>query len=133
MKLETFEDIPIWKLSLKITKLIYDVSATEKFAKDYWLKDQIRRAVVSISSNIVEWFEKNNNNEFVRYLRIAKWSCWETRNQVYIALVVGYITNVDFDNINKILLELWKQIWGFIQYLEWCKKAKKSAIRSNKL
>jgi len=35
MKLETFEDIPIWKLSLKITKLIYDVSATEKFAKDY--------------------------------------------------------------------------------------------------
>jgi len=123
MKLETFEDIPIWKLSLKITKLIYDVSATEKFAKDYWLKDQIRRAVVSISSNIVEWFEKNNNNEFVRYLRIAKWSCWETRNQVYIALVVGYITNVDFDNINKILLELWKQIWGFIQYLEWCKKS----------
>ena len=132
MKLETFEEIPIRKLSLKITKLIYDASATEKFTKDYWLKDQIRRAVVSISSNIVEWFEKNNNNEFVRYLRIAKWSCWETRNQTYIALVVGYITKETFDNINKMLLELWKQIWWFIQYLEWCKKAKKSAIRNPK-
>lgn len=127
MKLETFEDIPIWKLSLKITKLIYDISATGNFIKDYGLKDQIRRAVVSISSNIVEWFEKNNNNEFVRYLRIAKWSCWETRNQIYIALIVGYITNDDFNAINTMLLELWKQIWGFIQYLEWCKKAKKSA------
>ena len=72
MKLETFEDIPIWKLSLKITKLIYDISAKEQFTKDFWLKSQIRRAVISISSNIVEWFKKNNNNEFVRYLRIAK-------------------------------------------------------------
>jgi len=128
MKLETFEEIPIWRLALKITKLIYDISATEKFSKDFWLRDQIRRAVVSISSNIVEWFEKNNNNEFVRYLRIAKWSCWETRNQIYIALVVGYIANKDFEAINTMLLELWKQIWGFIQYLEWCKKIKKSAI-----
>ncbi len=131
MKLETFEDIPIWKLSLKITKLIYDISAKEQFTKDFWLKNQIRRAVISISSNIFEWFEKNNNNEFVRYLRIAKWSCWETRNQTYIALVVGYITNEDFDTVNKTLLELWKQIWWFIQYLEWCKKTKKSAIRNS--
>ena len=79
MKITKFEDINIWKLSLKITKLIYDISSQWKFSKDYWLKDQIRRAVVSISSNIVEWFEKNNNNEFVRYLRISKWSCLRSK------------------------------------------------------
>ncbi len=124
MKIENFEDIPVRKLALKITKLIYDISSTEKFTKDYWLKDQIRRAVVSISSNIVEWFEKNNNNEFVRYLRIAKWSCWETRNQAHIALVVWYINKKDFDEINNLLLDTWKQIWWFIKYLEELKKAK---------
>lgn len=75
MQIKQFEDLPIWKLSLAITKKIYDISAKEKFSKDFWLRDQIRRSVVSISSNIVEWYEKNNNNEFVRFLRIAKWSC----------------------------------------------------------
>jgi len=136
MKIENFEDIPVRKLALKITKLIYDISSTEKFTKDYWLKDQIRRAVVSISSNIVEWFEKNNNNELVRYLKIAKWSCWETRNQAYIALVVWYINKKDFDEINNLLLETWKQIGWFIKYLEELKKqknssTKKSAIRNS--
>ena len=79
MKITKFEDINIWKLALKITKIIYDISSQWKFSKDYWLKDQIRRATVSISSNIVEWFEKNNNNEFVRYLRISKWSCLRSK------------------------------------------------------
>ncbi|MCX6824626.1 MAG: four helix bundle protein [candidate division SR1 bacterium] len=135
MKIEKFEDIPVWKLALKITKLIYDTSSTEKFSKDYGLKDQIRRAVVSISSNIVEGFEKNNNNELVRYLKIAKGSCGETRNQVYIALVVGYINQKDFDEINNLLLETGKQIGGFVKYLEELKKnltTKKSAIRNSK-
>ncbi len=125
MKIEKFEDIPIRKLSLKITKLIYDYSAKEIFSKDRGLKDQIRRAVVSISSNIVEWFEKNNNNEFIRYLRIAKGSCGETRNQVYVALTVEYITEKEFEVINELLLNLWKQIGWFIKYLEEMKKTKK--------
>lgn len=126
MKIERFEDIPIWKLSLKITKIIYDYSAKEKFSKDRWLKDQIRRAVNSISSNIVEWFEKNNNNEFARYLKIAKWSCGETRNQAYIALAVEYITEKEFETINELLLSLWKQMGWFIKYLEEIKKKKAS-------
>ncbi|MFN4213138.1 MAG: four helix bundle protein, partial [Microgenomates group bacterium] len=48
-----FEDLRIWQLALKITKEIYDITANKKFAKDFNLKDQIKRAVVSISSNIV--------------------------------------------------------------------------------
>lgn len=63
MKIEKFEDLEIWKLSLKITKDIYDLTSKGKFAKDFGLRDQIRRAIVSVSSNIVEGFEKNNNNE----------------------------------------------------------------------
>lgn len=112
-----FEELPIWKLSLTITKEIYDLTSKEKFSKDFGLRDQIRRAVVSISSNIVEGFEKSNNNEFVRYLRIAKGSIGEVRNQLYIALSVSYIDKGEFDKVNSKLISLASQIAGLIIYL----------------
>jgi len=91
MRYYRFEELAIWKLSLKITKLVYDLTFNKYFIKDFSLRDQIRRATVSISSNIVEGFEKNNNNEFIRYLKIAKGSLGEIRNQLYIAKSVKYI------------------------------------------
>ena len=125
MKIIKFEDLNIWKLSLKITKLIYDISANRYFIKDFGLKDQIRRAVVSISSNIVEGFEKNNNNEFIRYLKIAKGSIGEVRNQILIAKEINYISIAEFNNINKLLLDLANQTGSFISYLEKTRKLSK--------
>ncbi|MCM8787983.1 MAG: four helix bundle protein [Candidatus Omnitrophica bacterium] len=126
MKITKFEDLKIWQLALKITKEIYDITANKEFAKDFNLKDQIRRAVVSISSNIVEGFEKNNNNEFVRFLKIAKGSAGETRNQLYIALAVGYINKTEFDKLNTELIDLSNQIGKLISYL-----AKSKSTRNN--
>ena len=97
MKIKRFEELNIWKLSLEITKKIYDLSANKKFSIDFNLRDQIRRSIISVSSNIIEGFEKNNNNEFIRFLKIAKGSLGETRNQLYIALAVSYITKEEFD------------------------------------
>lgn len=96
MKITKFEELKIWKLSLKIAKIIYHFTSKRKFSKDFSLRDQIRRAIISVSSNIVEGFEKNNNNEFIRFLKIAKGSVGETRNQLYIAMTVGYITESEF-------------------------------------
>jgi len=62
MKIKRFEDLNIWKLSLQITKEIYDLTAKKEFSKDFKLRDQIRGAIISVSSNIVEGFEKKNNN-----------------------------------------------------------------------
>jgi len=104
MRIHKFEELNVWKLSLRITKSIYD-------------RDQIRRAIVSVSSNIVEGFEKNNNNEFIRYLKIAKGSVGEVRNQLFIAKELSYITESEFNNINKLLLDLANQIGAFIVYL----------------
>ncbi|MCX6763243.1 MAG: four helix bundle protein [Candidatus Moranbacteria bacterium] len=118
MKINRFEDLNIWKLSLKITKEIYDLTMIGKFSKDFGLRDQIRRAVVSISSNIVEGFEKNSNNEFIRFLKIAKGSTGEVRNQLYIAFSVGYASKQEFDIINVELENLAGQIGKFISYLE---------------
>lgn len=129
MKITKFEDLEIWKLSLKITKDIYNLTAKKEFSKDFGLRDQIRRAIVSVSSNIVEGFEKNNNNELIRFLKIAKGSAGETRNQLYIALAVNYITQQEFDKTNKDLEDLANQIGGFIVYLEKKRKDKEFITR----
>ena len=129
MKIKKFEDLPIWQLALKVTKEIYDLTNKKEFSKDFSLRDQIRRAIISASSNIVEGFEKNNNNEFIRFLKIAKGSVGEVRNQLYIALAVNYITDQEFDKINKELEDLANQIGGFIVYLEKKRKSKEFTIR----
>lgn len=117
MKITKFEELNIWRLSLKITKEIYILTANKNFSRDFGLKDQIRRAIISVSSNIVEGFEKNNNNEFVRFLRIAKGSLGEVRSQLYIALAVDYLSQIEFDKMNEDLDSLARQIGGFISYL----------------
>lgn len=124
MKISKFEDLEIWKLSLKITKTIYDLTAKGEFSKDYGLRDQIRRAVVSISSNIVEGFEKNNNNEFIRFLKIAKGSAGEVKNQVLISNMIGYISESGFNDLVSDLDNLSSQIGAFITYLEIKRKNK---------
>lgn len=118
MKYKKFEELPIWKLALKITKEIYDITSQPRWNKDFGLRDQIRRAIISVSSNIVEGFEKSNNNEFARFLRMAKGSVGEVRNQLYIGLAVHYINQEMFENINKELENLAGQIGGLIIYLQ---------------
>ncbi len=118
MKIIKFEDLEIWKLSLKITKLIYDITSINKFSQDFDLKNQIRRSVISISSNIVEGFEKNSNNEFIRFLKISKGSVGEARNQLYIALSINYIDESEFNKLNELLMELANKIGGLSYYLE---------------
>lgn len=97
---------------------IYEITSHGKFSSDWWLKDQIQRAVVSISSNIVEGFEKNNNNEFIRFLKIAKGSAGETRNQLFIALTVGHINKDKFEYLNNETEQLSARIGSLINYLE---------------
>lgn len=118
MKINKFEDLPIWKLSLKLTKEIYDITSKKEFSRDFGLRDQIRRAIISVSSNIVEGFEKNNNNEFIRFLKISKGSVGEVRNHLHIALAVKYIEQNEFDHLCEETQVLSMQIGGFIVYLE---------------
>ena len=118
MKIKSFKDLEIWKLALLITKRIYDLSAKKDFNRDFGLRNQIRRAVISVSSNIVEGFEKSNNNEFIRYLKIAKGSVGDARNQLEIAKTVGYISKKELVDIDEKLIGLAAQIGGLIKYLE---------------
>ena len=78
-KIERFEDIEAWKQARELTKFIYQLTSSGEFARDFNLRDQIRRAAVSIMSNIAEGFERGGDKEFCRFLRIAKGSAGEVK------------------------------------------------------
>lgn len=80
-----FEDLDVWLRATQLTHLIYDLSETGSFGRDYGLRDQMRRAAVSIMSNIAEGFESRTQSLFIEYLGRAKSSSGELRSQLYIA------------------------------------------------
>ena len=116
-KIERFEDIESWKLARETTRLIYGVSSDGKFAKDFALVGQIRRAAISILSNIAEGFERNGDKEFIQFLTIAKGSCGEARAQLYVALDQKYIDEKVFAEIKGKLIDTSRLISGLISYL----------------
>ncbi len=90
-KIEKFEDLQIWQDSVTIAVEIY---ALFKDSKDFGFRDQIQRSSVSIPSNIAEGYDRQTNNEFIRFLRIAKASCAELRTQLIIAQRVNMVKDV---------------------------------------
>ena len=101
-----FEDLEVWKSARELTNRIYKITTDGAFSKDYGLRDQIRRASVSIMSNIAEGYERGGNQELIQFLSIAKGSCGEVRCQLYIAGDQDYITQQEL----KPLIEQCKRI-----------------------
>ncbi|MFZ7145931.1 MAG: four helix bundle protein [Bacteroidota bacterium] len=117
-KIDRFEDIESWKKARELSKSIYSITNNALFSNDPSLKDQIRRAVVSISSNIAEGFEQGGTQEVIQFLFIAKGSCGEVRSQIYLALDCEYVSENEFQNIKGKAEEVSKLIQGFINYLK---------------
>ena len=115
---ERFEDLDVWQRARELVNLVYDLSSAGSFAKDYGLRDQMRRAAVSIMSNIAEGFESRTQSLFIEYLGRAKSSSGELRSQLYIAQDRNYIQQEDFDNALDLTITCSKQLARFIGYLE---------------
>lgn len=113
-----FEEIDAWRKARQLTREIYAATARGDFARDYGLRDQIRRASVSIMSNIAEGFERGGNKEFRQFLALAKGSAGEVRSQLYVAFDTGYLGSDDFDNLRRQTVDLSRLLAGFMRYLE---------------
>jgi len=116
-KISKFEEIESWKLARKLTNEIYKITSSGTFSRDFALRDQIRRAAISILSNIAEGFERGGDNEFVQFLSVAKGSCGETRAQLYVALDQAYISTAQFEALSKIANDVSQLIAGLMKYL----------------
>ncbi|HOS79726.1 MAG TPA: four helix bundle protein [Anaerolineae bacterium] len=117
-RIEHFEEILGWQKGRELCRMVYTLTGVGTFSRDFGLRDQMRRAAVSVISNIAEGFESQSNRTFTRYLYIAKGSAGEVRAQAYIALDEGYITQQQFDQIYALSEETGRLIGGFIVYLQ---------------
>ena len=115
--IEKFEDIEAWQKARELTREIYRVTNQGAFAKDFGLRDQIRRASVSIMSNIAEGFGRGGNREFIQFLSMAKGSVSEVQAQLYVAVDAGYLTKDQFQQLYSLSQSTGNLIGGFIRYL----------------
>ena len=117
-KFKSFEEITSWRKSRIFNKRIYEITENESFKRDFDLVRQIRRASISISSNIAEGFERNTDKEFIYFLYVSKASAGEVRSQLYLALDLNYVSQIEFDELYLNVSDISKLISGFIKYLE---------------
>ncbi len=116
-KIERFEDIEAWRKARELASSVYAASNQGPFSRDFGLRDQIRRAAVSTTSNIVEGFERGGSVEFRRFLSIAKGSACEVKAQLYVAFGAGLIDKAQFDSLYKMATDAGRLIGGFMRYL----------------
>jgi four helix bundle protein len=117
-RITRFEDLEAWQQARELTRRVYKESRTVLFSKDFGLRDQIRRATVSVMSNITEGYERGRDREFVQFLIVAKGSCGEVRAQLYVALDQGYLTEQDFEALVGQAERTSQLIAGLIRYLQ---------------
>ena len=123
-RIKRFEDLEVWKEAVKMGVSIYKVTEEGKMAKDFSARDQLRRAAISVSNNIAEGFEYNNNKAFVRFLMYAKGSAGELRSQLFVLKEAGIIEENRFHPLWEDALKLSRSIEGFRKYLRDFEKRK---------
>ena len=113
-----FEEIEAWKTARQLTNMVYELGNQAGFNRDFGLRDQIRRACVSVMSNIAEGFESRTDVQFINFLGMARASAGEVRAQLYVALDQKYIADEQFNEAYALAVTCSRQIAKFIAYLE---------------
>ena len=110
MKVRRFEDLEVWQKAKDLSVQIYRVTQDGRFGGDYGLRNQIRRAAVSVMSNIAEGFDRYSRAEFRQFLSISRGSASEVRSQLHLALALGYLTQAEFDHLNELCWRVTRMI-----------------------
>jgi four helix bundle protein len=130
MTVQNFEDLNVWKQARLLTQEVYRLTKTEKFSRDFGLRDQIPRAAISVMSNIAEGFERGGNQEFSQFLYIAKASCGEVRSQLYVAFDQGYVTHDETEKLRQSFKRLAGMISNLVTYMRQSEMRGEKFIRS---
>lgn len=114
----SFENLDCWQKSVTLATEIYQITRFGEFGKDFGLRDQIRRAAVSIASNIAEGKEREIVAELIRFLYIAKGSSGELRTQLLIAHRIGYLKEEEYNKLNEEAEHISRMIGSLIKTLK---------------
>ena len=118
MAIERFEDVAAWQGARALVRAVCGIVERGAFARNYGLRDQIRRATVSIMSNIAEGFERGSDSDFRRFLFMAKGSAGEVRSLLCVALDLDYIDRTTHQELTEQATRISRQLAGFIKYLD---------------
>ena len=114
---KSFEEFDVYKKAIILTKVIFELVNDKNFEKEFEFKNQLKRAVISITNNIAEGSEYNNNRQFIRYLKYSKGSCAEVRSMLILARELNFCegnkTQIGYD----LSIEISQNISNFIKYL----------------
>jgi four helix bundle protein len=115
--IKTYKDLLIWQKGILLVKIIY--TNLESFPKDeiFGLQSQIKRAAVSIPSNIAEGWGRSSTISYIHFLKIARGSLYELETQIIIANELNFITQLNFNEITQIITEESKMLNAFIKSL----------------
>jgi len=117
MMIERFEEIKAWQEARVLTRMVYELTKGERFARDFGLRDQIQRAAASVMANIAEGFERQSRKDFRHFLGIALGSSSEVRSHLYVALDQGYIDDPAFKEAYTQAETTSRLIFGFMKRL----------------
>lgn len=116
--IKRFEEIKAWQKARELNNIIADIIDQWKLGKNFRLTDQITVSAGSIMDNIAEGFERSGNREFLQFLYISKGSCGEFRSQLYRAIDRKYISQVEFDHLYNLSMEVIVMTQKLIDYLQ---------------
>jgi four helix bundle protein len=131
-KVDRFEDLDIWKIAIGIAVDVYLLCDSEPLKSDWGMKDQIRRAACSLSDNIAEGFEYNNNADFIRFLVYAKGSAGEFRSKLTTLKLAGKIKPEIADELSIRSIEFSAKTKTLIDYLKKFEKERKKKTSDSK-
>jgi four helix bundle protein len=100
-RVRTFEDLLVWQMGIELVKRVYVLTGNAWFSRDFELRSQIRRASVSIPTNIAEGFERASRKEYLNFLNIAKGSAGEVRSLLYVASEIGYLKAESYEELKE--------------------------------
>jgi four helix bundle protein len=117
-KIRTFEDLVVWQRAIAFVKHVYLITEEGGLKRDFGLKDQLRRAAVSIPTNIAEGFERSSRKEYLLFLNIAKGSAGEVRSLCRVALDVGYLKPATYDQLRETALIISRSLFNQIESIK---------------
>jgi four helix bundle protein len=118
MSVIQFEELECWQEAKALAVMLYQISKDGEFGIDFGLRDQIRRAAVSIASNIAEGKERETIAEFIRYLYMAKGSAGELKTQLLIAQEIGYLDQLSSKELQMKIEKISAMIGALIKALK---------------
>jgi len=114
---KSFEEFEVYKKGIYLAKIIFELVSSKTFEREFGFKDQIKRAVISITNNIAEGSEYNNNKQLIRYLKISKGSCAEVRSMLVLSRELGFCNQLQIQKGYDTTIEISQNLSNFIKYL----------------